>query len=72
MKGPRPLLRIVGLLDDAALIGLVVLQSHNQFLKSHKASGICEGDSQLAREGEEAIKRTNLSRYFPSSQIHII
>ncbi len=38
IEGPRAFFHIVGLLDDTTLLGPVILQSKDQFLKSHKTS----------------------------------
>jgi hypothetical protein len=39
VEGAGPLLHVVGLLDDAALFGPIVLQGKDQVLKGHDASG---------------------------------
>jgi hypothetical protein len=71
MKGARPHLQIIGLMDDAALLGPVVMQREDEILEGHEQSSRgCGGLNFLARHIEMS-KETNrntesLSRHNPS------
>ena len=71
MKGAGPHLQIIGLMDDAALVGPIVMQRKNEILEGHEQSSRgCGGLNFLARRIEMS-KETNrntesLSRHNPS------
>ena len=71
MKGARPHFQIIGLMDDAALVGPVVMQRENEILEGHEQSSRCYGglDSRTrCVEMSDKINRNaqNLSRRNPS------
>ena len=71
MKGAGPHLQIIGLMDDAALVGPVVMQRENEILEGHEQSRRgCGGLNSRARRfemtGENNRNAQNLSRRNPS------
>ena len=71
MKGAGPHLQIIGLMDDAALVGPVVMQRENEILEGHEQSSRgCGGLNSRARRvemtGENNRNAPNLSRRNPS------
>jgi hypothetical protein len=71
MKGTRPHLQIVGLMNDAALLGPVVMQCENEILEGHEQSsrgcgGLNSRDRQVEMNGEANRNAQDLSRNNPS------
>jgi hypothetical protein len=71
MKGACPHLQIIGLMDDAALVGPVVMQRENEILEGHEQSSRCDGSLssytrfvEMSREANRNLQ--SLSRYNPS------
>ncbi len=71
MKGARPHFQIIGLMDDATLLGPISMQCENEILEGHEQSSRCdEGLKYYARRVEmrrEANRNLqSLSRHNPS------
>ena len=71
MKGAGPHLQIIGLMDDAALVGPVVMQRENEILEGHEQSSRgCGGLNFRARDyemtGENNRNIQRLSMHNPS------
>jgi hypothetical protein len=71
MKGACPHFQIIGLMNDAALLGPVVMQRENEILEGHEQSSRCYGGlSSRARriemKGEINRNAQSLSRHNPS------
>ena len=71
MKGACPHFQIIGLMNDAALLGPVVMQCENEILEGHEQSSRCYGGLNFrGRRGEmreENNRNTQgLSRHNPS------
>ena len=71
MKGAGPHLQIIGLMNDAALVGPVVMQREDEILEGHEQSSRCYGglDSRTrCVEMSDKINRNaqSLSRRNPS------
>jgi hypothetical protein len=71
MKGACPHFQIIGLMNDAAFLGPVVMQCENEILKGHEQSSRCYGglNSRARRvemRGETNRNAQSLSRHNPS------
>ena len=71
MKGACPHFQIIGLMNDTALLGPVVMQRENEILEGHEQSSRCYGGlSSRARriemKGEINRNAQSLSRHNPS------
>ena len=71
MKGAGPHLQIIGLMDNAALVGPVVMQRENEILEGHEQSsrgygGLNSRARRVEMSGETNRNAPNLSRRNPS------
>ena len=71
MKGAGPHLQIIGLMDDAALVGPVVMQRENEILEGHEQSsrgygGLNSRVRRIEMSGETNRNAQSLSRHNPS------
>ena len=71
MKGASPHFQIIGLMNDAALLGPVVMQRENEILEGHEQSSRCDGGlnsrgRHVEMSGEINRNVQSLSRHNPS------